>query len=266
VSGPTAEQLAQFQKGTAFKFDPSSWVDRNKMHALMSGGANWADSAAARRAGSGQQYAWHNAMRKTAFAALEKSAGEGQLVRGLAGWVLKGLRGAGKAMSRSGDAAGASGAQRARQAIRDAGGIKAVGGREAAKAMQDAGRQSGNLRRSVGAYASQAGDRLASSSTAQNAINYGGAGLGVTGVGAGSYMLGNSRGNQQGRAKGLDEGIDAGIASAMSAAQNAGGGSFLDRLAHVFNSQSGLPNYGQIAAQVQSQKDDLIRALIAQRG
>jgi len=58
ASGPTPEQLAQFRKGTASDFDPNSWVDRNKMDALLGGSASWADNAAARAAGSGRQMAW----------------------------------------------------------------------------------------------------------------------------------------------------------------------------------------------------------------
>lgn len=70
-AGPTAAQLAQFRKGTASDFDPNSWLDRNKMHALLSGQNTWADESAARRAGSGQRYAWQGALNKTAFASLE---------------------------------------------------------------------------------------------------------------------------------------------------------------------------------------------------
>lgn len=42
VSGPTAAQLAQFQRGTASRFDPNSRVDRAKMQALQGGQKNWA--------------------------------------------------------------------------------------------------------------------------------------------------------------------------------------------------------------------------------
>jgi len=51
TGGPTAEQIAQFQKGTASKFNPNSWLDRNKMQAMQSGGKNWADNSAARAMG-----------------------------------------------------------------------------------------------------------------------------------------------------------------------------------------------------------------------
>ena len=51
AGGPTAEQIAQFQKGTASTFNPNSWLDRNKMNALLSGNKNWADNAAARAMG-----------------------------------------------------------------------------------------------------------------------------------------------------------------------------------------------------------------------
>jgi hypothetical protein len=57
-AGPTPEQLAQFQQGTRSQFDPNSWLDRNKMNALIQGQQSWADNAAARAAGRGQQYAW----------------------------------------------------------------------------------------------------------------------------------------------------------------------------------------------------------------
>jgi hypothetical protein len=51
TGGPTAEQIAQFQKGTASKFNPNSWLDRNKMQAMQSGSKNWADNSAARAMG-----------------------------------------------------------------------------------------------------------------------------------------------------------------------------------------------------------------------
>ncbi len=55
---PNARLQAQFRQGTGSPFDSNSWVDRNKMNALAAGGANWADNAAARAAGSGQASAW----------------------------------------------------------------------------------------------------------------------------------------------------------------------------------------------------------------
>jgi len=48
---PTPAQLAAFSKGTASDYDPQSWLDRNKMNALIAGNANWSDNASARAVG-----------------------------------------------------------------------------------------------------------------------------------------------------------------------------------------------------------------------
>lgn len=290
-AGPTAEQLAQFQKGTASKFDPNSWVDRNKMQALMTGGSNWADNSAARAAGN-QQYAWQGGGVKSAFATLGKSSSGGQAFRMAAALAAQAGKAGGKAVAKNvakskvkapiaSRRAAQSAAEKAKVGIIEPGHFDSnlrLPNMPAPRPRPMLGPElPGSNRAFMGDMASMpampgrlsrdgmslAWNRL--SPAAQKAIRYGGLGTGVAGVGAGGYMIGHGRGDRQGYASGLSDGIDAGVHTAMAGAEGAGGGSFLDRLAHLFNGQSALPQYGPIGQQIMNDKEGLIRALMAQR-
>lgn len=97
--GPSQEQLAKFRKGTASNYDANSWLDRNKMNALLQGGQSWASNDSARQVGSGQQYAWANGGQQanTANVAPTVKSGSIKLAAGpvaglVAGGAIRGAR------------------------------------------------------------------------------------------------------------------------------------------------------------------------------
>lgn len=137
----TPEMLAQFQRGTASKFNPKSRMDMFKMRRLASGQKDWASNPA---------YRASRRMGKSAFASLEKEAG-------LPSWLLS----AGKKMFTSGNAArfadgardGAGGLRRAvGYGMHDAG--AAINGMSSG-AKRTAGTLAGGAIAGTGAYGLQ---------------------------------------------------------------------------------------------------------------
>lgn len=126
--------------------------------------------------------------------------------------ISKGMTTFGRAASNS---AGDAGALMARNAIRESGGIAAVGGRNAASRMQNAGRLSGRHNSFIGEKLRRGGAVLGRSEGLQNAVNYGG---GATIAGAGLYGA-NRMGHASGREAGIGEGLDAGMDAGLAAAQ-----------------------------------------------
>lgn len=72
-AGPTPEQIAMFQRATASQFNPQSWLDRNKMQALMGGQSNWASNNSARSLGQ-QKIAMCRPWNTAAFWGLKETA------------------------------------------------------------------------------------------------------------------------------------------------------------------------------------------------
>lgn len=207
-----------------------------------------------------------NAMEKTAFAMLEKEANKPVALAGLAQrglqWGSKFLRGsAGKSKVNAGkkvieDLTGGQSLHKARQNMgtEDYAALRELAGQARGAA--------GNRRLAVSGQLSRASEGLANSSTAQNIINYGAGGLGVTGVGAGGYMLGNSRGNSKGYAEGLGNGVDAGIAHYANGMQNMDNRGFMDRVTDVF---TGGPDQAEYRQRIMQDRDALIQSLIQNR-
>lgn len=175
----------------------------------------------------------------TPFAALEnveKSAGFN-----LAAGVSKGLRWAGNALGRSGNAA----KQVARKGVfNELGGSKAITNQADRLAMRDltagAAKGVGNKRIGLGNAVSGAAEKINNSPGLQKAINYGGGAAAIGGGMYGANQMGQASGYEAGANAGLDAGMTAGMESAMaSQAQNQPG-----YLGGLWNAVKGQPSGG----------------------
>lgn len=238
--GPIQAQLEQFRRGTGTRFNPKSWLDRNKMNALMSGNRNWSDNQSARAAGSNQRYAWANGAQKSAsaFAALDHT---GLQKEALARGVMRGLGWVGSRLARSGNAA----KQLAREAAPVVGGAK----NEILdmRNVTNAAKGVGNKRLNMAGKLDDLGKKISDSPKIQKAINYGGGaalgGAGLYGANRMGYSSGSQDGFQTGAGQGLDAGMRAGVESALaSQAANQPG-----YLANLWNSILGQASGGMNA-------------------
>lgn len=146
------------------------------------------------------------AFAQLSHAELTKEANFAKLVgRGLT-WAGRGI----------GSRAADKGGKLALNAIRESGGIAAVGGRGAASRMLSAGRLSGRRNSLVGQGLRQVGATIGRSQGLQKAINYGsGAALAAGGL-YGANRMGHASGYEAGANDGLDAGMTAGMESAMA--------------------------------------------------
>lgn len=165
--------------------------------------------------------------------ALEKQA--------LAKLLAKGMTGLGKVISTR---AGNAGAAMARNAIRESGGIAAVGGRQAASRMQSAGRIAGRHNSTIGEALRQGGATLGRSKGLQKAVNYGG---GAALAGAGLYGA-NRAGHRSGVAEGLMTGTDAGLQTGVDMAFDSMQQNQPGYLGGLWNAAKGSP-YGDLESQ-----------------
>lgn len=250
ASGPTAENIAAFRKSTGTNFNAKSKMDMQNMRRLMGG----ADTMDRKQYGTAQQLAGPQpTLAKTAFAQLEKVA--------LAKGVSKLLGATGRGISSMGSAAKASAKPAALKKIKDAGGIAAVGGRDAGKAILDKAKLVGDKRLSAGAGLQRADNALASSKGAQNAINYG-AGTVAGGAGLiGAHSMGRNSGREEGVTEGTDRGIDLGLQGAQ--AMQPGDPGFMGRLGDLFTGTQAGPDAATMRQGLSTERDKLIQSLLA---
>jgi len=198
----------------------------------------------------------------TPFAALgsdlEKQANFAKL-------LSKGLTGIGRFFGRGQQAAGKA---MAREAIRESGGIAAVGGRQAASKMQAAGGLMGRRNSTAGQMFRRAGAALGRSEGLQKGVNIG-AGTALAGAGLyGANRMGHSSGFDKGFAGGVEQGVDAGTTMGLETAanqlqQNQPG--YLGGLMSALKGQSGGQiNMGQAYGDMGNNRQMLINQLMGQ--
>jgi hypothetical protein len=279
-TGPSADQLAQFRKGTASDFDPKSDLDRSKMDALIAGNKGWASNQAARGAmasatGAGKQknsagrigrevppaYPKAQIVKGALFAALDAADMEKEA---LAKGIGKGLTHLGKFLRASGTAA----KQTAYKSALTARGVTpeslAASGKVLRKmdtaAGRDAMKATGAYRGQAGRVVSNAGKALQGNGLASKAVNYGAVGVG----GLGAYGLGSSNGYENGANAGFDSGVEAGIEQMNQPGEEQG---VFGRIANVFTGggEPQGPNAGVAYGNIGANRDAYIDRLLQQR-
>jgi hypothetical protein len=173
--------------------------------------------------------------------------------------VSKGLTGIGRFLGRGQQAAGKA---MARNAIRESGGIAAVGGRQAASKMQSAGGLMGRRNSTAGQVFRRAGAALGRSEGLQKGVNIG-AGTALAGAGLyGANRMGRASGFEEGIEQGADAGMTLGLETAANQMQQNQPG-YLGGLAAALKGQAGGNiNMGQAYGDMGNNRQILINQLM----
>ena len=285
-TGPSAEQLEQFRKGTTTKFNPKSDLDRRKMDALIAGNKGWASNQAARGAmasatGAGKQknsagrvgrevppaYPKAQIVKGALFNALGAADMEKEALAKLIGNGLK--LGAGKL--------GASANKAKRLAMKSS---LADNGFESLSqvrqsglspttitgAIDDAKRAvttTANTRAGVSRALNSHANSIDGSKGIQNAINYGSGAIAGGGLLYGANRMGHSSGMEEGVNRGFDSGVEAGIEQMNQPGAEQG---VFGRIADVFTGGSPQgPNAGVAYGNIGANREAYIDRLLQQR-
>lgn len=268
----TDQHRAAFQRGTRSTYDPNSWLDRNKMDALLRGQRNWANNANARNVGRGQRYDWMSKSggeNITPFAALEKEAmlkGVGNILR----WGGGKLRRSGAKARQSGKTRGGGGDD----VIELGGPTGRAPGPNAttsemilhptANRVPTAARMAGEGRLGLGNKLKGMGNSLddwaAANPGLARAINIG-VPTGAAGIGMyGANRMGHSSGRELGIGEGYDVGSQIGAQLALQAQPKDPG--ILGRILDVFTGQEKGPDYATIQGLLDSHRSQILPAIL----